>query len=139
MIFLPRAHDEFTKAIALYPRFPVVLFDDRRALAHLRRDAEAKADFEKFVAMTPEGDFQRYRALQFIRKPELARANLAPEFGIVTPDGQRVTLADLSGKVVLVYFWATQREVCLTKGLTALATDRKEVREPALRDLEHQR
>ena len=47
---LARAHDEFTKAIALYPEFPAAIFDDGKALAYLKRDPEAKAEFEKDVA-----------------------------------------------------------------------------------------
>ncbi len=116
---LARAHDEFTKAIALYPHLPETVFDDGRVLANLRRDDEAKAEFEKYVAMTSEGQLQRWRALQFIRKPELARANLAPEFALFTLNGQRVTLEGLTGKVVLVHFWATSCDVCV-RGLPRL-------------------
>ena len=116
---LARAHDEFAKAIALYPHFAETIFDDGKALANLRRDDEAKPQFEKFVSMAPEGGFQRWRAQQFIRKPELARAHLAPEFGLVTVDGQRVTPEAVAGKVVLVYFWATKCDECL-RGLPHL-------------------
>lgn len=116
---LGRAHDEFSKAIALYPHFAETIFDDGKVLANLRRDDESKAQFEKFVAMAPERGFQRWRALQFIRKPELARARLAPEFGLVTADGQRVTLEGVAGKIVLVYFWATNCDECL-RGLPHL-------------------
>jgi cytochrome oxidase Cu insertion factor (SCO1/SenC/PrrC family) len=31
----------------------------------------------------------------------------APEFSLPTPDGRTVALADLRGKVALVFFWAT--------------------------------
>jgi peroxiredoxin len=124
---LTRAHDEFTKAIALYPHFAETLFDDGKVLADLRKDDEAKAQFEKFVAMTPEGQFERRRALQFIGKPELARANLAPEFGLFTTDGQSVTLDGLTGKAVLVYFWATSCDVCL-RGLAHLQEISKKFR-----------
>ncbi len=116
---LARAHDEFTKAIVLYPHFAETIFDDGKALANLRRDDEAKAQFEKFVAMAPEGGFQRWRAQQFIRRPELARAKLAPDFGLVTVDGHRVTLEGVAGKVVLVYFWGTKCDDCL-RGLPHL-------------------
>jgi thiol-disulfide isomerase/thioredoxin len=109
---LARAHDEFTKAIALNPQFADPLFDDGQTLADLHRDDESKAQFEKFVAMTPEGKLRRWRAVKFTHKPELARANLAPEFGIFTADGERVTLEQEAGKVVLIYFWATSCDVC---------------------------
>ena len=109
---ISRGHDEFSKAIPLYPRLPDILFDDGKALAQLHRDDEAKAQFEKFIAMTTEGQFNRWRAQQFVSKPDLARANLVPEFTAFTADGQRVTLRDLFGKVVLVHFWATSCDTC---------------------------
>lgn len=110
---IARAHDELSKAMSLYPRFPDTVFDDGKALAQLHRDDESKAQFEKFIAMTPDGQFKKWRAQQFIVKPELARANLVPEFAVVTSDGQRVTTRDLSGRVALVYFWGTSCDVCL--------------------------
>lgn len=110
--WISRAHSEFSKAISLYPGFPDVVFDDGKALAQLHNDEEAKAQFEKFIAMTPSGNFKRWRAQQFIAKPDLARANLVPEFAVLTSDGQRVTTRDLAGKVALVYFWGTTCDVC---------------------------
>jgi len=110
---ITRAHDEFSKAISLYAQSPDFLFEDGKALAQLHRDDEAKAQFEKFVAMTPGGQFKRWRAEQFIGRPELARANLVPEFWVITADGRRITVRDLAGKVVLVYFWASSCDVCL--------------------------
>lgn len=106
------AHDEFSKANSFYPNLPDIVFEDGKALAQLHRDDEAKAQFEKFIAMTPDGQFKRWRAQQFVAKPELARANLVPEFSVVTVDGQRVTVRDLAGKVVLVHFWATSCDTC---------------------------
>jgi len=37
----------------------------------------------------------------------LAQARLAPPFAVTTTDGQRVSMDDLTGKVVLLDFWAT--------------------------------
>lgn len=107
-----RAHDELSKSISLYPRLPDSVFEDGISLAQLHKDDEAKAQFQKFVAMTPAGLFQRRRAQQFISKPELARGNLAPDFTIFTSDGQRISLGDLLGKVTLVYFWGTECDTC---------------------------
>jgi peroxiredoxin len=102
-----RAHDEMTKALAAYPRFPDAIFVDGRALAHLKQDDAARAQFEQFVKMKPTDDPDRQRALRYINQPELARARMAPAFAVTTTDGQRVSLDDLKGKVVLIDFWAT--------------------------------
>jgi len=109
---ISRGHDEFSKAILFDARLPDILFEDGKALAQLHRDDEAKDQFEKFIGMTPAGQFKRWRAEQFVSKPDLARANLVPEFTAFTADGQRITVRDLYGKVVLVHFWATSCDTC---------------------------
>ncbi len=109
---ITRAHDEFSKAISLSPHFSDIIFEDGKALAQLHRDGEAKAQFEKVVATTPDGQFKRWRAELFIGKPELARAKLVPEFTAFTSDGKRVTVRDLAGRVVLVHFWSTSCDTC---------------------------
>jgi thiol-disulfide isomerase/thioredoxin len=102
-----RAHEEFTKALAVAPNFPDAVFSDGKALAHLKQDDAAKAQFEKYVKMRPDGDPQRQRVLRYISEPGLARARMAPAFAVNTLDGQHISLGDLTGKVVLIDFWAT--------------------------------
>jgi peroxiredoxin len=103
-----RAHDELGKALAAYPSFPDAFFVDGRVLAQLKRDDESKARFEQFVKMrTATDDPDRQRALRYISRPELARARMVPPFSITTTDGQRISMDDLQGKVVLLDFWAT--------------------------------
>ncbi len=102
-----RAHDELTKALENYPNFPDAVFADGKVLAHLKKDSEAKAQFERFVKMKPEGDPDRQRALLYLARPELACARMAPPFSITTIDGRHVSLDDLRGNVVLLDFWAT--------------------------------
>ena len=68
-----RAHDEMTKALAAHANFPSAIYADGRALAHLKQDDAAKAQFERFVKMRPEDDLDRQRALRYISQPELAR------------------------------------------------------------------
>lgn len=109
---LTHAHAEFSKATSLYPQLGDVLFEDGRALAQLHKDDEAKAEFQKYVAMTPEQQLKHRRALQFLSKPELARANMVPDFAIATTDGRRISPKDLIGKVALVYFWGSSCETC---------------------------
>jgi thiol-disulfide isomerase/thioredoxin len=102
-----RAHDEMTKALAAAANFPMAVYNDGVALAHLNQDAAAKARFEQFAKMAPADDPHRQRALFFASQPEMARAKMAPPFAVTTIDGQRLSLDDLKGKVVLIDFWAT--------------------------------
>jgi thiol-disulfide isomerase/thioredoxin len=107
-----RAHDEMTKALAAAANFPNAVFADGRALAYLKQDDAAKARFEEFSKMRPADDPDRGRALRYVDRPELARARMAPPFEVTTADGQRVSMDDLAGKVVLIDFWATWCEPC---------------------------
>ena len=102
-----RTHDEMTKALAAHDNFPSAIYLDGRALARMKQDDAAKAQFERFIKMRPEDDLDRQRALRYIAQPELARARMAPPFVVTTLDGRRVSMDDLKGKVVLLDFWAT--------------------------------
>jgi thiol-disulfide isomerase/thioredoxin len=104
---LTRAHEELTKALAAYANFPDAIYVDGLALARLRQDDAAKASFERFVKMSPEGNLDRQRALRYVAQPDLARARMAPAFAVTTTEGKRISLDDLQGKVVLLDFWAT--------------------------------
>ena len=105
--FLVRAHDQMTKALAAVANFPDAVFVDGQILARLKQDDAAKSQFEQFAKMRPADDPNRQRALRYVSEPELARARMAPAFSITTTAGQRVSLDDLKGKVVLIDFWAT--------------------------------
>jgi thiol-disulfide isomerase/thioredoxin len=102
-----RSHEEIAKALAAFSNFPDALYIDGRALAQLKRDDEAKARFEEFTKAKPVDDPTRARAMRYISRPELARARMVPPFSLTTFDGQRISMDELQGKVVLLDFWAT--------------------------------
>lgn len=102
-----RAHEEAAKAVASYSNFPEAILLDGKALANLRQDDAAKAQFEQFLKMKSPDSPDYRRAQRFISQPELARARMAPPFTVTTADGERISMDDLQGKVVLLDFWAT--------------------------------
>lgn len=102
-----RAREQFSEAISHAPNFPDAVMANGRALAYLNEDEAAKVEFRKAASMLAADDPERQRALRYIDQPELARARMAPPFAVTTTDGQRISLDDLKGKVVLMDFWAT--------------------------------
>jgi thiol-disulfide isomerase/thioredoxin len=105
--YFTRAHEEASKALAAYPNFADAFYIDGLALAHLQQDDAAKASFEQFVKLKTADDPNRQRALRYISRPELVRARMAPPFAVTATSGQKISLDDLQGKVVLLDFWAT--------------------------------
>jgi len=104
---LAEADREFRLALAGNPKDSMALYGDALALARLNRDDEAKPMFRQLADLWADSSVDRARLLRYAERPELARANMAPAFAITTTDGQRLSLDGISGKVLLVDFWAT--------------------------------
>ena len=101
------ADNEFTAALKLQPDKADCLYGDGLALAHLKQDGEARERFQQFLKVSSSKDVDYDRAQRFVEHPEIARARVAPNFQFKDLAGKSVTLESLSGKVVLIDFWAT--------------------------------
>jgi len=101
------AEAAFSQALQIQPHHANYLFAEATALAYLKRDDDARQGFQEFLKYASKNDMDYARAQRFAERPELARAKMAPNFRLTTLDGRTLTLESLTGKVVLIDFWAT--------------------------------
>jgi thiol-disulfide isomerase/thioredoxin len=104
---LEAAEAAFQMALQLQPNDANYIYADGTALAYLKRDDAARERFQEFLKIAGQDDLAYARVQRFVERPELARARMAPNFRLMTLDGRTLTLEGLSGKVVLIDFWAT--------------------------------
>jgi thiol-disulfide isomerase/thioredoxin len=103
-----KALEEAHEALVRSEQFTTAAyFLDGRVLAGLNRDQDAAVAFRKFAADPAQDASNRARALRFAEHPEFARMRSAPTVAVDTLNGKHFDLENMTGKVILIDFWAT--------------------------------
>jgi thiol-disulfide isomerase/thioredoxin len=110
---LTQADQLLRRAAVDDPSNPAIQLLDGHVLAMLKKDAEAKEQFIACAANPSSTPSECLRAKNFASDLTLARAEPAPSFKVIKPDGTTVSLDSLAGKVVLIDFWATWCPACV--------------------------
>ena len=126
---LAEAEAAFRTALTQSPRVPVVLYNLGVVLLQENRDAEGIAELQKYVKEQPRGQYAE-TARKMVDNPRRAREAFAPDFSIVTSEGEHITLEDLKGKVVVLDFWGTWCPPCVASLPSLRALNKRFAKEP---------
>ena len=119
---LKEAESEFRAAIAAGDTVPAAHFNLGTTLIQLHRVEEGVRELKEYLRRVPTGQ-QAEEAQHLIEDPQRARVAYAPDFSITTRHGDRLGLAELKGKVVLLDFWGSWCAPCVqaAPGLAKIA------------------
>jgi peroxiredoxin len=104
---LAGAEAAYREALALAPgKVNAVVYNLATVLLREGKRQEGLERLDEFLRLEPEG--QRAAQARTLRRvPHRAGDTMAPDFSVETISGETLSLAGLSGKVILVDFWAT--------------------------------
>lgn len=129
---LAEAEAAFRKGLAVDTegQLPILHFNLGFTLMQLNRDPEGIAEMKKFLEAESEGPYVE-NATRIIANPRRAREPYAPDFSIITDEGEHITLEDLRGKVVVLDFWGTWCPPCVASLPSLRSLNKKFSKEPS--------
>lgn len=127
---LAEAENLFRQGLALNGEMAILRHNLGVVLLQATRDPEGIAELEKYLKLAPEGESVE-EARKMIANPRRAREPYAPDFSIVTAEGEHITLEDLRGKVVMLDFWGTWCPPCVESVPSLRTLNKRYNKEPS--------
>jgi thiol-disulfide isomerase/thioredoxin len=112
-IKLQESEAAYREALKINPRQNQAHYELAVALIRLNRIEEALRELRVYIKNADDESGEKARKI--IKDPRRALANFAPDFSIVTSDGEYIASDELRGKVVLMDFWGTWCKPCLAE------------------------
>jgi thiol-disulfide isomerase/thioredoxin len=110
---LQESEAAYRQALKINPRLNQAHYELAVALIRLNRLEEALRELRLYIKNADDEGSEKARKI--IENPRRALANFAPDFSIVTSDGEYIASDELRGKVVLMDFWGTWCKPCLNE------------------------